>query len=209
MYLPRLFRQDDPGACFDLIDAHPFGLLASTQDGTPFGTHLPFWLDRGAGPHGTLYGHVARANPHQRLFSGAEALAVFTGPHAYISPTWYGAAPHVPTWNYVAVHGYGVPAPVTDAGAAVEVLRRLAARAEPGAAAPGAPWREEALPEEFRARLLREIVVFAMPLSRLEGKWKLGQNRTPTERASLLAALEARGPAEQQLAAYLRAWYAD
>jgi transcriptional regulator len=208
VYLPKQFQQQDAALLAQLIDENPFGVVVSVRDGLPYGSHLPLLLERGRGSHGTLWGHMARANPQRAALDAQEVLVIFSGAHSYISPTWYQAAPHVPTWNYVAVHAYGKPREVSEPEEAARVLQQLAARFEPGAADENAkPWRYEELPEEFRARLLKEIAVFSIEMTRLEGKWKLGQNRTPSERGALLAALEARGPEQQRLAAYLRAWY--
>jgi transcriptional regulator len=208
VYLPKQFRQQDPEALARLIEEHPFGLVVSTKDGVPYGSHLPLLQERGRGTHGTLWGHLARANPQRTALDAQEVLVIFSGAHSYVSPTWYKGAPHVPTWNYVAVHAYGRPRAVSEPEEAARVLQELAARFEPGAAdASAEPWRYEDLPAEFRERLRREIVVFSIEITRIEGKWKLGQNRSPSERDALLEALEARGPEQKRLAAYLRAWY--
>src|SRR3954469_15609634 len=107
MYIPAAFAERDLTKLHDFIEQHSFGLLVSQVDGLPFASHLPFLLDRTAGPHGTLIGHMARANPQWRTLAGQMALVVFSGPHAYVSPTWYEAANTVPTWNYAAVHATG------------------------------------------------------------------------------------------------------
>src|SRR5262245_55708329 len=104
MYIPTAFAETDPGTLFGFIEAYSFGLLVSTHQGGPFASHLPLLLEREAGPHGTLLGHMARANPQWHDLDGQEVLAVFSGPHAYVSPTWYESEQVVPTWNYVAVH---------------------------------------------------------------------------------------------------------
>src|SRR5687767_4420480 len=110
MYIPRAFQETRAEAIHDLIRAHSFGLLVSRQGETMEASHLPFLLDDGRGLHGTLVGHMARANPQwQALQEGAEALVIFSGPHAYISPSWYEIHPSVPTWNYATVHAYGTP----------------------------------------------------------------------------------------------------
>src|SRR5262249_56866648 len=106
MYAPPPFPVSAPATLHDFIERHSFGLLASQVDGVPFASHLPFLLDRAAGPHGTLVGHMARANPHWREAGGQTALAVFSGPHAYVSPSWYQAQPVVPTLNYTPRHAY-------------------------------------------------------------------------------------------------------
>ena len=114
MYVPTAFAETDEGKLHEFMQAYSFGLLVSTHGGEPFATHLPFLLDRNAGPHGTLVGHMARANPHWHDLEGQTVLAVFSGPHAYISPTWYESENVVPTWNYVAVHAYGICRLVND-----------------------------------------------------------------------------------------------
>src|SRR4051812_7081427 len=124
MYVPPHFAESDPAKLHAFIEGHGFGLLVSQVGGVPFASHLPFVLDRTAGPHGTLVGHMARANPHWRELGGQTALAVFAGPHAYVSPTWYEAENVVPTWNYVAVHATGRASVVEDASAVLDILRR-------------------------------------------------------------------------------------
>src|SRR5205807_1335826 len=107
MYIPAAFAEPDLRKLHDFIERHSFGMLVSSVDGAPFATHLPFLLDRDGGPHGTLIGHMARANPHWREAAGQTGLAIFSGPHAYVSPSWYEAEQVVPTWNYTAVHASG------------------------------------------------------------------------------------------------------
>src|SRR5262245_52454200 len=102
MYIPSAFAQADPAELFAFMESYSFALLVSTHEGEPFGTHIPLLLERDTGPHGTLVGHMARANPHWRGLDGQPVLAVFSGPHAYVSPTWYESENVVPTWHYVA-----------------------------------------------------------------------------------------------------------
>ena len=106
MYIPAHFAETDRTKLFDFIERHSFGLLVSQLNGEPYATHLPLLLDRHSGPWGTIVGHMARANPHWQT-TDRQALVVFSGPHVYVSPTWYEAENVVPTWNYVAVHAYG------------------------------------------------------------------------------------------------------
>ena len=115
MYIPPSNAESRPEVLHDFMDAHPFATLVTASSEGLFATHLPLVLDRTLGSHGTLQGHVARANPHWRSFeSGREALVMFQGPHAYISPRWYTPGNHVPTWSYTAVHVYGTPRLVTE-----------------------------------------------------------------------------------------------
>src|SRR5271170_5889712 len=123
MYIPAAFAESDLTKLHDFIEQHSFGLLVSQVDGLPFAAHLPFLLERTAGPHGTLVGHMARANPQWREANGQTALAIFSGPHDYISPTWYEAEQVVPTWNYTAVHAYGRVQIFEDAAAVREIVQ--------------------------------------------------------------------------------------
>jgi transcriptional regulator len=189
MYIPPLFKMEDKSAIFDAIEVYSFGLLVSPLDGQQIATHLPFLLDRDRGPNGTLLGHLARENPHRAaLLSGAPSLAIFQGPHAYISPSWYLTHPSVPTWNYLAVHAYGRPKPIEDASGLRALLTRLVAQHE----AKDSNWRMEALPESFLAGMLRGIIGFEIEVERLEGKAKMSQNRPAKDRPEIVAALEAR-----------------
>jgi transcriptional regulator len=187
VYVPRHFDASDPGRCHALIRAEPFGTLVSVDEaGAPFATHLPFLLDADRGPLGTLLGHVARANPHWRLFDARPVLAVFQGPHAYVSPAWYEAHPSVPTWNYVAAHAYGVPAILEEPARVTALLGRLVETHEAGRPD---PWRLDSLAEDYLGGMLRGIVAFEIPIDRLEGKAKLSQNRGAGDRARVRAAL--------------------
>ena len=129
MYVPKHFDPADPAWCHALMARESFALLVSTgTDGLPFATHLPLLLDADRGPQGTIVGHLARANPHARLLAeGRPTLAVFQGPHAYISPGWYATHPSVPTWNYVAVHATGRPRLVEEPARVTALLARMVA----------------------------------------------------------------------------------
>ncbi len=201
MYVPNEFREDDVGALQALMQAYSFALLVTVDDAGPFATHLPFLLDADRGPYGTLVGHVARRNSQWRGFTaGHEALVVFQGPHAYVSPRWYTAARNVPTWNYAAVHAYGVPRPLEGEAATRAVVERLVAVHEAGAAA---PWSVADAPAEYISRLLGAIVAFELPITRLEGKLKLSQNKTDADREGVVAALRASGDPMQAAVATL------
>jgi transcriptional regulator len=198
MYVPDPFAERELDVLHGWVRRFPFALLVTAADGGFAATHLPFWLDATAGPQGTLYGHVARANPHWRRFDGAtRALAVFSGPHAYVSPRWYERE-GVPTWNYVAVHAEGAPRVIEDGAEVEQLLRRLtdAYEGEGGFAA---------LPPDLVARMSRGIVAFALPIERLAGKAKLSQNKTAGDRAGVIRGLEAQGDAQaREVAALLR-----
>ena len=177
MYVPPHFAETDPAKLFDFIEANSFGLLVSRADGRPFASHLPLLLDRHAGPHGRLVGHVARAHPQWRGAAGPEVLAVFSGPHAYISPTWYEAERAVPTWNYVAVHVYGTLHLVEEHDALLDIVRDMVRFYEQ---AMPRPWDFDPA-SDYANKMLQGIVGFRVEVTRVEGKWKLGQNH-PAER---------------------------
>lgn len=191
MYVPPVFDQADLAACHGLIEANGFGILVSVGAGatTPLATHIPFLLDRAGGPRGTLTGHMARANPHCELLS-TEALIIFQGPHAYVSPSWYEAAPAVPTWNYMAVHAYGTPRIIDDSAEAQATLAHLVDAHEAGRTT---PWQLDSLPGDFVDEMVRGIVAFEVPITRLEGKWKLSQNRSAADRRGVIKALRTQG----------------
>lgn len=205
MYVPSHFREDDPRRLHAIMRRHGFATLVTVDaDGAPVVTHLPFVLDAERGPLGTLLGHVARANPHWRaLEAGRPSLAIFVGPHAYVSPAWYADGPAVPTWNYVAVHAHGRARLVTDAARVHAHLARTVATYE------SAGWRMDALPEAYVAGMAKAIVAFELPIERLQGKAKLGQNKSAADRAGAVAALHAAGdPAAGALADLMATWAA-
>jgi len=195
MYVPKHFDLPEVAACHAIIRDHAFASLVTvTAEGLPTATWLPFLLDAGRGPNGTLLGHMARANPQWRDFdSGKPVLAMFQGAHAYISPRWYQAHPSVPTWNYQVVHAYGTPTLIEDEAAVRALLGRLSQTYEAGAPK---PWRMDTLPEAYLAGMTRAIVAFEIPIDRLIGKAKLSQNRNAADRAGVVKGLEAEGDAE-------------
>jgi transcriptional regulator len=192
MYVPSHFDLKNADAARALMRNRPFASLVTTsEDGAPFVTHLPLLLEDDGSPHGRLIGHVARANPHWQLFGrGTPSLAVFHGPHAYISPSWYTSPNLVPTWNYTAVHAYGTPRIFTDDAAALAVVERLAAWFE---ASLPQPWSTARLPPGNALAQMKGIVAFEMPIDRLQAKSKVGQNRLPVDRRSAADALAAQG----------------
>lgn len=186
MYIPAEFDVKDIARLHQIIRENNFGMLVSMVDGVAFATHLPFMIAPESRPHGTLLVHMARANPHWRSFGDEEVLVTFTGPHGYISPSWYQAGNAVPTWNYIAVHTYGVPALVEDAAATVEYLRQLVDTHE---SCFETPWSLDAQDEAFVNGTSQGVVAFEIPISRIEGKAKLSQNRSSVDRAGVIAAL--------------------
>src|SRR6478609_45313 len=189
MYLPKHFAGDE-SVGREVMKAHSWALLMTTDEaGAPFATHLSLlWQDDGS-EHGSLIGHVARANPHWKLFERpAESLALFWGPHAYVSPTWYAPGPKVPTWNYVTVHAYGRPQIIEATPAVLMVLTRLAAQYEGSGAE---AWGLGRLPPGNAAEQTRNIVAFRMPVERIETKLKLSQNRELADRHRVIEKLQA------------------
>jgi transcriptional regulator len=181
MYIPSANAEHRPEVMLDFIDAHPLGVLVTASDAGLFATHLPLVLDRTRGAHGVLEGHVARANPHHSRAS-TEALVIFAGPDAYITPTWYAAkAEHgkvVPTWNYVAVHVYAELRFVDDRAFLRRHLEALVKRHE-GRRDPA--WAITDAPEDYIERQQSAIVGVELTVTRLEGKWKMSQNRSDAD----------------------------
>jgi transcriptional regulator len=187
MYLPKSFQIEDLPELHAFMRAYNFASLVTQHAGAPFASHLPFTLDAERGAHGTLLAHMARANPQWRDFAaGGEALVIFQGPHAYISPSWYETHPSVPTWNYAVVHAYGVPRVVEDHASLHRMLEALVDTHE---AAFAQPWRME-LPHEYLDKMMRAVVGFEIEITRLEGKLKLSQNRSERDQHLVAQALE-------------------
>jgi transcriptional regulator len=199
MYVPAAFAEPDLSRLHDFIEQYGFGVLVSQNDGLPFASHLPFLLERAAGPHGTLVGHVARANPQWRQAAGQAALAIFSGPHAYVSPTWYEAEQVVPTWNYTAVHAYGPVEVVEDKSALSDIVRAMVRTYEQ---AMPRPWSFDPT-GTFAERMLGQIVGFRMRIEKIEGKWKLNQNHPVERRRKIMRALRQRDDANAQAVAAL------
>lgn len=185
MYIPPAFAKTDLARLHEFVEQNSFGLLVSRVNDEPFASHLPILLDRHSGPHGCLIGHMARANPQWQHAEGQSVLAIFSGPHAYISPTWYEAENVVPTWNYVAVHAYGTMQAIEDPAALTKIVNDFVTVYE---ASMPQPWKL-AGPSEFLDRLVRQIVGFRIEITRIEGKWKLNQNQPLERRERVVHAL--------------------
>ncbi len=183
MYIPPSNAETRPEVLLDHVEAHPFATLVTAGEDGLFATPLPLVLDRGRGPLGVLRGHVARANPHHRqALSHPEALVIFPGPDAYVTPAWYPAkAEHgkvVPTWNYVAVHVYGTLRFIDDSAFLRAHLQALTARHEGDREQ---PWSVQDAPADYIGQLERAIVGLEIEITRMEGKWKMSQNRPPAD----------------------------
>lgn len=190
MYIPKHFAVDDLRAQHALIEACDFGVVVSNGADGLFATHIPLLLKRGEGAFGTFYGHVARGNPHAKLF-GQPALVVFSGPHAYVSPTWYSdRTTNVPTWNYVAVHCTGTPVAIDG-----DQLAHLSAMAEKYEASRANGWSTRELKPEIAGAMPRGVVTFRMEIARIEGKAKLSQNKPREERVRVIEGLKGEGEA--------------
>ncbi len=199
MYIPAHFAQPDVEALHEAIERFSFATVVSVAGGEMTASHLPLLLDRAGGEQGTLLGHMARANGQWRQAAGQEMLAIFAGPHVYVSPSWYEATQVVPTWNYVAVHAYGRLELIDDRAEVESLLTRMVAVYEAGQPR---PWRLTE-PAEFVERMLRQIVAFKIPIRRLEGKWKLNQNRPAEQRQRVIDVLSQRQDENSQAIADL------
>ena len=202
MYVPASFAVSDEKTLESFIERYDFATLTTPSATGLVASHIPIRLRRSAGK-AVLIGHVARANSQWKHFDGnVNALAIFHGPHAYVSPTWYATSPAVPTWNYAAVHVYGKPRARDEGDFTAAALRDLVERHEGSRAK---PWRTEDLPGDLYGKLAKAIVAFEMPIDRIEGNFKLGQNRSQADRLGMLQGLDAEKSSDAAaLAAFIR-----
>lgn len=197
MYSPDSFQIHDRSVLDAFIRRHGFATLVTHDGESPQATHLPVLLETGRDPRGMLAAHLARANPQWRQFATEpEVLVIFTGPHAYISPAWYVTEPAVPTWNYTAVHVHGIARIVTDRDRSAGMLHELIEFYEAGR---DPRWHGQ-IPVDYRDRLLNGIVGVEIEITRIEGTFKLSQNR-PQDLAGVIAALtQSADPTECEVA---------
>jgi len=187
LYIPQPHLVEDRQFLHDFMDEFPFVELVTATPGVRI-THIPVLLDREGGSYGRIFGHVSRQNPQSDTFDGAHTgVIVFRGPHSYISPTWYAKPDVVPTWNFAVVHATGRLKRVGDKQALHDLLARLIHRFEQSPAYDFAK-----LPRSYKDGLMSGIVGFEMEIERLEGKFKLGQERTAADRAGILENLQSR-----------------
>jgi transcriptional regulator len=205
MYIPRLFREEDQAIIAEIIHhARLATLVSNGPDGVPEISHLPLIYDEADGPHGSLLGHFARANTHWKTIASAgRAIAIFAGPDAYVSPSWYPTKQehhkHVPTWNYEVVHAIGSVEIFDDPARLREAVTRLTKRHEDHRAE---PWTIEQAPEDYLANQFGAIVGIVLRIEQLEGKRKLSQNRAPQDRAGVREALaRSADPKDRMIAA--------
>ncbi len=197
MYTPKFNQVSDRALLLEAMQSYSFAILFGPA-GELHATHLPL-IVRDEGPHGTLLGHFARANSHWSALAGRETLVVFPGPHSYVSPTLYSDPLSVPTWNYIAIHAYGTLSLIEDETAKMSLLEKLIEAHEP-------PYldRWRAMPDGYRRSMLAGIMGFHIPITRIEGKFKLSQNRAPEERRNVHAAHAAGSDDQRELARWMR-----
>ncbi len=185
MYVPKAFEEQNTAILHDFIERYPFATIVTQQGGNLIASHLPLLLERNEGRCGMLQGHIARANPQFLHFQeGSQALVIFQGPNSYISPAWYQNQQNVPTWNYAVVHACGTPVIVGEPDL-IGILKRTVevheAHLEPG-------WTFDSAQTWIR-KMLPEIAGFHIPISDLQGKFKLNQNRTEADREGVIRIL--------------------
>jgi len=203
MYQPPHFREDRLEVQHDLIRAYPLGLLVTAGPAGLTANPVPFLIDTEASEKGTLRAHLSRANPQWReLASVDECLVVFQGPHDYVTPSWYATKREtgkvVPTWNYATVHAWGRPTAVEDA----EWLRRqIDDLTHSRESSRPEPWAVDDAPEAFVAAQVRGIVGVEIPIGRIEGKWKVSQNRPEADRRGVFEGFSEAGSSGEAMAA--------
>jgi len=201
MYQQKIFNEPRPEILHKLMRENGFATLVTAADGVPFASHIPVLIAGEAAGGLRIRGHVARANPHwKQLEDGAPVLAIFHGPHGYVSPSWYGDDGNVPTWNYAVVHAYGratLMAPAELRTLLQDLVDEHERRFEP-------PWRFDSLPAALIDGLMRGIVGFEIAVERVEGKLKLSQNRAPEDRSRVRERLAASAdPTARDVAAWM------
>ena len=197
MYLPPQFKEEDVPTLHEAIRQARVASFVTLGASGIVASHIPMLVDPAPGPFGTLRGHIARANPQWRdVVAGREALAIFLGPNAYVTPSYYATKREtgkvVPTWNYVAIHAYGTAEFIDDPEWLRALVTELTRTHEAGRAA---PWAVSDAPPDFVAGMLRSIVGIKLPIARLEGKWKMSQNRPAVDHPGIVAGLAEDGEA--------------
>jgi transcriptional regulator len=197
MYAPKFNQVSDRALLLEAMRNYSFAILCGPA-GELTATHLPL-IVKDDGEHGTLLGHFARANPHWRELAGRETLVVFPGPHSYVSPSLYTEELSVPTWNYIAIHAYGTLTLIEDDATKIQLLEDLIQQHD-------LPYldRWRAMPAGYRRTMLVSIMGFRIPISRIEGKFKLSQNRAPEERRNVQAAQATGSDNERELARWMK-----
>jgi transcriptional regulator len=185
MYIPKSFENKNIEQLHQIIERFNFATLISHNNGEIAVTHIPVMLDRNQGQYGMLFWHVANLNSHSTEFDGSKnALVIFHGPHAYISPTWYKNAPSVPTWNYAAVHAHGIPEVINKEQLADDLTKMVSQHERMLSTN-----TNYIIPDDYKSKLIEHITGFRMRITRLEGKFKLGQNRSVEDQDGMLQGL--------------------
>ena len=199
LYIPSHFRVEDQKTLREFIEANAFGILVTSGPEGLHVSHIPFIVESGENAALRLLGHLARMNPQAKALESAKhVLVIFQGPHGYVSPTWYEHHPAVPTWNFSVAHVHGRLAPMEEAGLR-DLVGRLAAKYEAGR--PNA-WSVEGAPADFIQKMLNTITGFSIEVERIEGKFKMSQNRPGDDAKRVMDALEREG--ETELARFMR-----
>jgi transcriptional regulator len=178
MYIPKFNQIEDAGVMTEFMRHNSFATLVSVHEGAPFATHMPFVVES----EKLLSSHIAKANPQWTSFGEQEVLVMFQGDHSFISPTWYEKHPSVPTWNYMTVHAYGKVRVISEAEAVKALLHRLVLQYEQ-------EWKMENLEDKYLHGMMQGIVAFEIEVTRLQGKFKLSQNRSQADQQGVVAAL--------------------
>lgn len=200
MYTPPAFAEHDVTTLHTMMRRYSFASLICCAADGPVVSHLPLLLDESVGPNGCLMGHMARANPQWKACANQSVLAVFSGPHAYISPTWYAESSVVPTWNYVAVHARGCLRVVENQAETHRILEDYVTTYERSMPQ---PWSTDGQDSSFFDRLAEAVVAFTIPIESLQGKQKLSQNHSVERQRRVIRGLQARGAGDDAAIAAL------
>ena len=206
LYIPKAHLVEDRTFLHDFMEEYPF-VAVVTSAPTLRITHIPTVLDRSRGRYGTIRGHISAQNPQKATFDGSHAaVLVFRGPHGYISPSWYARQDSVvPTWNFGVVHATGHPRALTDKSQAYDLLATLIRRNERGVGSTAYDFAAQ--PKEYVDRMMQGISPFEMEIEAIEGKFKLGQERSEGDRSGILAHMKDGGYRERSLAPFTAAFY--
>ncbi len=200
MYSPQPFEETRVSVLHDLVRSHPLGTFVILAGAELSANHIPFLIHSDLGANGTLQGHVSRANPVWKHFgNGTEALTIFQGPESYITPSWYPSkhadGKAVPTWNYAVVHAYGTPRAIEDPAWLLDHVTRLTSVHEADQAL---PWKVSDAPRDYTQHMISRIIGIEIPISKLQGKWKVSQNRPQPDRLGVAAGLQSRATERSQ-----------
>lgn len=192
MYIPSYYHETDEPKLLSFMQAHSFAVLVSAQHNNARATHLPFVLEKRDNKI-FLVSHLAKANTQWKEFNDNELLVIFQGPHGYVSPANYEKKQNVPTWNYIAVHAYGRASIIDESAAVIDVLEKMILNYE---SEYYDQWKE--LPDDYKYNMIKGIVAFEIEVTRLEGKFKLSQNKTRNEQAAIIKGFESSEDSAQQ-----------